>query len=49
MNDTPTAPLLPGKGEAKNYKKLIHLQAESSKDNKAPSTCELEDGEEKLT
>lgn len=41
MNDTPTAPLLPGKREAKNDKKLIHLQAESSKDNKAPSTCEV--------
>lgn len=41
MNDTPTAPLLPGQREAKNDKKSIHLQAESSKDNKAPSTCEV--------
>lgn len=49
MNDTPTAPLLPGKREVKNDKKLIYLQAESSKDNKAPSTCEVEGGEEKLT
>lgn len=48
MNDTPTAPLLPGRREAKNDKKSIHLQAEYSKDNKAPSIYEVEDGEEKL-